>query len=55
MAIRDVIAETPATAVTGLKFKAKYAAERYGVDSYDEVIMSSIVDDLLAIAESANV
>jgi hypothetical protein len=46
MEIADVIAETPATTLAGLIFKARYAAEHYG-DSYDQEVMISIVDDLL--------
>ena len=49
------MAETPAKTLAGLIFKARYAATHYRSE-YDEEVMVSIVDDLLAMAEEdANV
>jgi hypothetical protein len=45
----DVI-DTPAKTLAGLIFKARYAASHYE-DDYDEDVMISIVDDLLAMAD----
>ena len=42
--------DTPAKTLAGLIFKARYAATHYS-DEYDEEVMASIVDDLLAIAD----
>jgi hypothetical protein len=47
--VRDVLAETPAKTLAGLIFKARYAGAHYRAD-YDEEVMVSIVDDLLAMA-----
>ena len=47
-AMRLMIAETPATTLAGLMFKAKYAAA-HCEGAYDAEVMTSIVDDLLAI------
>ena len=53
--MRDALAETPATTLAGLIFKARYAATHYRGE-YDQDVMVSIVDDLLAMAEEdANV
>ena len=53
--VRDALAETPATTLAGLIFKARYAATHYRGE-YDQDVMVSIVDDLLAMAEEdANV
>ena len=53
--VRDALAETPAKTLAGLIFKARYAATHYRSE-YDEEVMVSIVDDLLAMAEEdANV
>jgi hypothetical protein len=41
---------TPAKTLAGLIFKARYAAAHYEGD-YDDDVMSSIVDDLLAMAD----
>ena len=49
LAIRDFIAETRATTLAGLVFKAKYAAGHYRSE-YDLDVMTSIVDDLLTMA-----
>ena len=55
--IRNLI-DTPAKTLAGLIFRARYAATHYE-DNYDEDVMISIVDDLLAMADeeegSANV
>ena len=40
--------DTPAKTLAGLIFKARYAARED--NAYDEDVMESIVDDLLAIA-----
>jgi hypothetical protein len=48
-AVQAVI-ETPATTLAGLIFKARYAATHTS-DEYDEDVMISIVDDLLAMAD----
>ena len=48
--VRDALAETPATTIAGLIFKARYAAAHYRTE-YDIDVMLSIVDDLLAMAE----
>jgi hypothetical protein len=42
--------DTPAKTLAGLIFKARYAASHYE-DNYDDDVMVSIVDDLLAIAD----
>jgi hypothetical protein len=44
-----VLAATPATTLAGLIFKARYAATHYS-DDYDDGVMISIVDDLMAMA-----
>ena len=46
--MRDHIVDIPATTLAGLIFKAKYGAEHYHGD-YDQDVMGSIIDDLLAI------
>ena len=48
--VRDTLAETPATTLAGLIFKARYAATHYE-DDYDQAVTDSIVDDLLAMAD----
>jgi hypothetical protein len=48
MSLRDRIAEIPATTLAGLIFKARYAASHYEGE-YDADVMTSIVDDLLAL------
>jgi hypothetical protein len=48
MSLRDRIAEIQATTLTGLIFKARYAASHYEGE-YDADVMASIVDDLLAL------
>jgi hypothetical protein len=45
--IRDQIVATRATTLAGLKFKAKYAVDHYPGE-FDQDVMASIVDDLLA-------
>ena len=53
--VRDALVDTPAKTLVGLIFKARYAAT-HNPDEYDEVVVASIVDDLLAMAEElANV
>jgi hypothetical protein len=52
MEIRDRIAGIPATTLVGLMLKARYAAE-HDQCAYDEKIMTSIVDDLLALSGEA--
>ena len=52
LAIRDKIVSTRARTLTGLTFKAKYAASHIPGDP-DEVVMASIVEDLLAMAREA--
>jgi hypothetical protein len=47
--LQERLAETPARTLTGLIFKARYAAER----DYDPIVMQSIIDDLLAMAGEA--
>jgi hypothetical protein len=42
--------DTPAKTLAGLIFKARYAAT-HNPDEYDEEVMASIVDDLLAMAD----
>jgi hypothetical protein len=42
--------DTPAKTLAGLIFKARYAATHYS-DDYDEEVMVSIIDDLLAMAD----
>jgi hypothetical protein len=54
MSLRDKVVEIPATTLAGLLFKARYAASHYRGE-YDPDVMISIVDDLLALEESANV
>ena len=44
------LVDTPAKTLAGLIFKARYAATHYE-DDYDEDVMISIVDDLMAMAE----
>jgi hypothetical protein len=52
--IRDEkIVPTRARTLRGLIFKARYAATHFE-NAYDEDVMTSIVDDLLAIAEDAD-
>jgi hypothetical protein len=41
---------TPAKTLAGLIFKARYAATHYE-DDYDEDLLVSIVDDMLAMAD----
>jgi hypothetical protein len=48
--VRDALVDTPAKTLVGLIFKARYAAT-HNPDEYDEVVVASIVDDLLAMAE----
>ena len=48
--VRDALAETPATTIAGLIFKARYAAAHYRTE-YDVDVMISIVDDLMAMAD----
>jgi hypothetical protein len=48
--VRAVLVETPAKTLAGLIFKARYAATHYS-DDYDDEVMTSIVDDLLALAD----
>jgi hypothetical protein len=43
------LVDTPAKTLAGLIFKARYAATHYE-DDYDEDVMISIVDDLMAMA-----
>ena len=50
----QALINTPAKTLAGLIFKARYAATHYE-DDYDEDVMISIVDDLLAMGEDANV
>jgi hypothetical protein len=44
------LVDTPAKTLAGLIFKARYAATHYSYE-YDEEVMESIVDDLLAMPE----
>lgn len=54
LSIRDKkLIPTRARTLEGLIFKARYAASHFTED-YDEEVMRSIVDDLLALAEDAN-
>ncbi len=48
--LRNEIIQIQATTLTGLVFKAKYAAAHYS-DDYDPDVMVSIVDDLLALGK----
>jgi hypothetical protein len=48
--VARALIDTPAKTLAGLIFKARYAATHYE-DNYDEDVMISIVDDLLAIAD----
>jgi hypothetical protein len=52
MEIRDTIAGIQATTLVGLMIKARYSAE-HDQCAYDEEIMNSIVDDLLAMSGEA--
>jgi hypothetical protein len=51
--VRDALVDTPAKTLVGLIFKARYAAT-HNPDEYDEVVVASIVDDLLAMAEGGD-
>jgi hypothetical protein len=53
MEIRDAIAGIQATTLTGLMFKARYAARDGNNCFYDSEIMFSIVSDLLAMSGEA--
>jgi hypothetical protein len=48
--VRDELVDTPAKTLAGLIFKARYAATHYEGD-WDQEVMDSIVDDLLAMAD----
>jgi hypothetical protein len=49
--LRDQVANWQPETLEGLIFKARYASDHFP-EEYDDVIAHSIVDDLLAIAET---
>jgi hypothetical protein len=48
--VKADLLDTPATTLAGLIFKARYAARED--NEYDEDVMESIVEDLLAMART---